>query len=59
MADDQGIEISFLKLKIEELESIIRRIQSERLNDMINVRVMLEEGSEDEALEYLTALTKD
>lgn len=52
------IKLAFLEQELEETKSQMHSTRSECLNHMLNVKVMLEEGSYDEALEYLVELTE-
>lgn len=49
----ESFENTLLKQRISELESAMNMARSQHLNDLINVKVMIESDETDEALAYL------
>lgn len=55
----EGIEMAFLKQQLSDMESAARLQRSRTINTLINLRVMLQDGDYDEALEMLDELVGD
>lgn len=53
------MKVAMLQTELDECFRQARNARSQHLNNMMNLMVMIQEGSEDEALAYLQELIGD